>query len=133
MKNFQDFENGAAKPKISEEHYAAARGLIREAQQEAEQKRYDDLEETWLDALRYFRKKERELGPPDNSECAKVYSFLVNNLRSLGKFILLNPSNPESPKLKSIEIALKDLALADYAIEHLNSEEEQYLEDRLGG
>jgi hypothetical protein len=118
---------------INEQQFAAARGLIREAQQEAEQERFVELQHTWLDALKYFRKTEKQIGPPTNPNCANMYGYLLNSLRALGQLILSNASDPSTLEYSRIKTALRDLAIADYANEHLSDEDELEIEAAFHG
>lgn len=118
---------------INEQQFAAARGLIREAQQEAEQERFVELQHTWLDALKYFRKAEKHIGPPTNSSCANIYGYLLNSLRALGQLILSNVADQNSLEYNRIKTALRDLAIADYANEHLSEEDELEIETAFNG
>lgn len=118
---------------INEQQFAAARGLIREAQQEAEQERFVELQHTWLDALKYFRKAEKHISPPSNSNCANIYGYLLNSLRALGQLILSSESDPNTLEYNRIKTALRDLAIADYANEHLSEEDELEIEAAFNG
>jgi len=116
---------------VTEHQFAAARGLIREAQQEAEREQFKELQQTWLDALRYFRKTEKHIGPPGNPRCSLMYGYLLNSLRSLGQLILSQASSEDSPEIRRIKVALRDLAIADYSNEHLSESDEAQLEQAL--
>ena len=131
MTQAQENQRSGENSLADEQHFAAARGLIREAQQDAEREEFAELQRTWLDALYYFRKAEKHRGPPEDSHSSFSYGYVLNSLRSLGQLILAHCGDRTNVETRTIRAALRDLAIADYGNEHLDEKTEAEMMSRF--